>query len=75
MDDTVQIASYANELAARTAMALLAAEDIDARMLTDNAGGAFPSLSPLGQGVRVLVRTQDADIAREVLETQQPPSA
>ena len=72
MNDRVQIAVFTNELAARTAMAHLAAEDVDAVMLTDNAGGAIPSLSPLGQGVRILVHRDDAAIAREILESAPP---
>ncbi|MCB1246987.1 MAG: DUF2007 domain-containing protein [Acidimicrobiia bacterium] len=73
MEDPIEIATFATELAARTAIAHLAAEDIEAVMLTDNAGGTIPSLSPLGVGVRVLVRRSDADEARAVLETELPP--
>jgi hypothetical protein len=64
---------------ARTACAVLESVGIDATVVTDNAGGALPSLSQLSGGVRVLVRENDAATAREVLagddETETPPPA
>ena len=47
-----------------TAPALIA---LDAKVVTDNAGGALPSLSPLSGGVRVLVRAEDAAEALDLL--------
>jgi hypothetical protein len=37
-------------------------------MLTDDAGGAIPSLTMLTGGVRVVVRSEDAEAARTALE-------
>ncbi|MFV1971044.1 MAG: hypothetical protein ACC683_08590 [Acidimicrobiia bacterium] len=68
MSDIVEIAHYSSEFAGQTALAHLQAVGITAHMLTDDAGGAFPSLTMLTGGVRIAVRSEDAAAARAALE-------
>lgn len=68
MSDIIEIARYSSEFAGRTALAHLEAAGIEAHMLTDDAGGAIPSLTLLSGGVRLVVRSQDATEARRTLE-------
>lgn len=72
MDELVVVASYESVFAARIAEAHLASEGIDSSVATDNAGGAFPSLTPLGSGARVVVRQADLARAHEALEGLDP---
>lgn len=72
MSDVVEIARYSSEFAGLTAVAHLDSEGIEARLLTDNAGGAFPSLTMLSGGVRIIVRATDAPAAREALQSIEP---
>jgi hypothetical protein len=66
-----------NEVDARTAAAMLSSIGIESLVLTDNAGGAFPSLSVLNGGVRLVVHPDDEqealDALAEEFETEQPP--
>jgi hypothetical protein len=68
MSKIVEIARYSSEFAGQTAVARLQAVGITAHMLTDDAGGAIPSLTFLTGGVRVVVRSDDAAAARTALE-------
>lgn len=68
MSDVVEVGRYSSEFAGRTALAHLQSEGISAHLLTDTAGGAFPSLTMLSGGVRLVVSVEDEDGAREVLE-------
>lgn len=68
MSKIVEIARYSSEFAGQTAVARLHAVGITAHMLTDDAGGAIPSLTLLTGGVRVVVRSEDAAAARTALE-------
>lgn len=67
MTDLVEVASYSSEFAARLAVAQLESAGIAAKVVTDDAGGVIPSLTPLTGGARVLVRRGDADAARAEL--------
>ncbi|MDK1038875.1 MAG: hypothetical protein QGD91_08135 [Actinomycetota bacterium] len=48
MSDIVEIARFSSDFEARTVLARLNADGIDAKIVTDNAGGAFPSLTMFG---------------------------
>jgi hypothetical protein len=63
MSDVVEIAKFSGEFEAQIALAHLSSEGIEASMITDDAGGAFPNLSMLTGGVRLLVRAEDAEAA------------
>lgn len=64
----VVLRTYTSELEARLAATILEANGIPAHVLADTAGGAYPSMA-LVFPVRLLVRADDAAIAREVLDT------
>ncbi len=78
MPDSVEVARFMNEVDARTAAAMLTSIGIESRVLTDNAGGAFPSMSALSGGVRLVVHRDDEQAARDALDeefdTEQPLS-
>lgn len=66
--DVVVLRKYVNELEARLAATVLEANGIPAQVLADNAAGAYPSMA-LVYPVRLLVRSEDAALAREILDT------
>lgn len=68
MDDIVEAASFGSDFAADLAVAHLASVGIEATVLTDDAGGAIPSMTGLSGGARVVVRVEDLDRAREALQ-------
>jgi len=68
MSEIVEIAKFSSEFEAQLALAHLMSEGIRAEMVTDDGGGAFPNLSMLTGGVRVLVRSEDAAAAIEALD-------
>ena len=63
----VVIRSYASELDARLAQAVLEAHGIPSMLLRDDMGGMQPTLTALS-GVRLLVRHEDAVEAIRVLD-------
>jgi hypothetical protein len=67
MNDIVEIANYGTTFAARAAAAHLESEGIRASVVTDNAGGAIPSMSLLSAGVRLVVAGDDAERAKSIL--------
>lgn len=67
MSDIVEIAKFSGEFEAQIALAHLASEGIEANMVTDDAGGAFPNLSMVSGGVRIIVRAEDAQAATSAL--------
>ena len=68
MDDEnlVAVGSYPNRIEAEIAQGALDAADIEAIVSADDAGGLQPGLW-VGEGVRVLVRAEDAERAKELL--------
>ena len=68
MDDEklVAVATYPNKIDAELAQGALEAAEIEAIVTADDAGGQQPQLW-VGEGVRVLVRAEDAERAREIL--------
>ena len=62
----VAVGTYSNKIDADLAQGALEAADIDAMITADDAGGQQPGLL-MGKGVRVLVRAEDAERAREIL--------
>ena len=71
-DDIIVLREYGNELAARLAAMTLEANGVPAQVSADTAGGALPSLA-LAFPVRLLVRAEDAGLARELLDTPVEP--
>jgi len=74
MHDVTEIASYQTVFSAEIAVAHLESVGIEASIATDNAGGAFPSMTGLS-GARVIVRSEDAGRAKEALSTLDDPDA
>lgn len=70
--DIVVLREFGNEYEARFAALALEANGIPARVAADTAGGAVPSMA-LVFPVRLLVRAEDADLAREILDTPADP--
>ncbi len=66
--EIVVLREYSNEVEARLAATVLEANGIPAQVLADTAGGAYPSIAFVFP-VRLLVRTDDAALAREILDT------
>jgi hypothetical protein len=68
MDDEalVAVGTYPNKIDAELAQGALEAADIDAMVTADDAGGLQPGLW-VGEGVRVLVRAEDAERAKKIL--------
>ena len=62
----VAVGTYPNKIDAELAQGALEAADIDAMVTADDAGGLQPGLW-VGEGVRVLVRAEDAERAKKIL--------
>lgn len=67
-DELVVLRKYNDEVTAQVAAAALEANGIPARVLADTAGGLLPNLSILFP-VRLVVRAEDAELAREILDS------
>ncbi|HEX6967020.1 MAG TPA: DUF2007 domain-containing protein [Gemmatimonadaceae bacterium] len=64
----VVLRTFASEVEAEIARAVLEAHDIPALVLHNDAGGMYPSLTFV-HGVRLMVRREDARVARMLLDT------
>ena len=67
-DEIVVLRKYVDELVARLDASILEANGIPAQVLADTAGGAYPSMA-LVYPVRLLVRSEDAELARDLLDS------
>jgi len=70
-DDIVVLREYSNEAEANLVASMLEANGIPSHVAADTAGGAFPSLA-LVFPIRLLVRREDLELARELLDTVGP---
>ena len=64
--ELVVVATFLNKIDAETARSALQAADIESLVSADDAGGLRPTLWM--SGVRLLVRSEDAERAREILD-------
>ncbi len=71
-NDLIVLRRFDNELSAQIAAMSLEANGIPAQVSADTAGGALPSLAVVFP-VRLIVRAEDADLARRLLDTEAPP--
>ncbi len=69
--DLVVLRRFGDELSARVAAMSLEANGIPAQVSADTAGGALPNLA-VGFPVRLIVRAEDAEAARQLLDTEAP---
>lgn len=65
-EELVAVGTYPNKIDADLAQSALEAAEIEAIVTADDAGGLQPGLW-VGEGVRVLVRAEDAERAKEIL--------
>lgn len=68
MSDHTMIRAYPNRFEAEQAQQILQGMGIDAWVMADDAGGMYAGLSLGRKGVRLIVRNDDAERAREALE-------
>ena len=68
-DGLVIAKSYLNETTARMDLVRLEALGVEAWLQTDNCDGMYPQLD-LMYGVKLLVKSEDADQARDLLSPQ-----
>jgi C_GCAxxG_C_C family probable redox protein len=68
MSDLTFVRAFTNRLEAEQAQAYLQDQGIAAMVMADDGGGMYAGLSLGRKGVRLLVRAEDADRAREALE-------
>lgn len=66
LDDAIVLQTFPNRIEAEMAAGLLESEGVEAMVVADDAGGAYPSLQFV-RGVRLMVAAEDAYRAREIL--------
>ena len=66
-EDVVVVREFGSEVEAHLAASVLEANGVPAQVFADTAGGAYPSLALLFP-VRLLVRSEDAELARALLD-------
>ncbi len=71
MDDLVAVGTFVSHVEAELARTALEAAGIDSMIQSDDAGGMYPTpwLAWNG-GISVFVRREDAEAARDVLESE-----
>ena len=67
LDDAVVLETFSSRIEAEMAAGLLASEGVEAMVMADDAGGAYPSLQFV-RGVRLMVAAEDAYRARQILK-------
>ena len=72
LDDAIVLETFPNRIAAEMAAGLLESEGVEAMVVADDAGGAFPPLEFI-RGVRLLVYREDEARAREILQAMEEP--
>jgi hypothetical protein len=64
----VVVHTFNNRAEADLAKSALEAAGIDAMVQADDGGGMRPALAWAGSGMHILVRAEDVEVAREVLD-------
>lgn len=67
MSDTVVVKSYSSRIEAELAVAILSAQGIPSMLVGDDAFGMYGPLTA-ARGVDLVVRTEDAEAAADVLD-------
>jgi hypothetical protein len=65
-DDAVVLETFSNRIEAEMAQGILEGEGIEAVVMADDAGGAYPMLQFI-RGVKLLVPAEDEARAKEIL--------
>jgi hypothetical protein len=71
--DLVVVHTFGSELEADLAKSALEAAGIDAVVEGDSVGGMRPHVAWAGAGFKVIVRVEDADAARTILDLPAEP--
>lgn len=71
-DDRVVLTTFPNRIEADLAQSALTASGIESFVHADDAGGAQPGLW-LGEGVQLLVRTADVELAKAIIAGVEGP--
>jgi len=66
--DLVVVHTFNNRSEADLAKSALEAAGIDAMVQADDGGGMRPAMAWAGSAIHILVRTEDAETAREILD-------
>ena len=66
LDDAVVLETFSNRIEAAMAAGLLESEGIEAMVMADDAGGAYPMLQFV-RGVKLMVAAADKARAQEIL--------
>jgi hypothetical protein len=66
-DGIVVLRKYSDEFMARLDAEILEANGVPVQVSADTAGGAYPSMALINP-VRLLVREEDAELAKEILD-------
>jgi Putative prokaryotic signal transducing protein len=69
-DDAVVLETFSNRIEAEMAQGILEGEGIEAVVMADDAGGAYPMLQFI-RGVKLLVPAEDEARAKEILEAME----
>jgi len=72
LDDAIVLETFASRIEAEMAAGLLESEGVDAMVMADDAGGAYPMLQFI-RGVRLMVYREDEARAREILKDMAEP--
>jgi Putative prokaryotic signal transducing protein len=64
----VVVHSFNNRAEADLAKSALEAAGVDAMVQADDGGGMRPAMAWAGSGMQILVRAEDAEVAREILD-------
>jgi hypothetical protein len=73
-EDLVIVHTYASQPEAELARSALAAADIESMIQADSIGGMRPHVAWASGGFKVLVREEDEDEARDILELPANPA-
>jgi inosine/xanthosine triphosphate pyrophosphatase family protein len=70
LDDAIVLETFFSRIEAEMAAGLLESEGVEAMVLADDAGGAYPMLQFI-RGVRLMVYREDEARAREILQAME----
>ena len=71
MSETICVRTFPDRIAAEAAEAILRGAGIEAFIRSDDAGGAAPHIGYTTGGARLMVRSDDVERAKQVLEEVQ----
>jgi hypothetical protein len=73
-DDLIAVATFGNRVEADVAASALDAAGIESMIRADDGGSMRPAMAWAGVGFQVIVRAEDANAARAILEAPAKPA-